>query len=174
MTDTDPNDPNADLPPASPIAVDAQGDPARQGSLMNEAQSYERVVDGLMIMAEAAAHMAQRDVNTREKLLKVAATLDVVRVTAVLRARIADKMRQRETNMTPNPPMAWTVARKRFRDGARQAAGGFRQLATCHRGEILWTTMAIEVERLAHNVIRPAIARPDPPRLILPDHVTRQ
>ena len=42
---TDALDPNADLPPEHLIPLDSNGDPVRQGSLMNERQSYERVVD---------------------------------------------------------------------------------------------------------------------------------
>lgn len=170
---TDNTDPNAELPPENPIILDANGDPLRQGSLMNEKQSYERIVDGLQVMAEASAHMAQRDKNRRQKLLEITIRLDVVRVTAVRKAGISEPMKQRDTVLTPNPPMAWKEARKRFRDGSKQAAGGFRQLATCHRGELLWSRMAVEVERLADNVNKGAINMPSARRsgLILPETV---
>jgi hypothetical protein len=167
---SDNEDPNADLPPEHPIAVDAHGDPIRQGTLMGERESYERVVDGLMIMSEAAAHMAQRDKDHRRALLEIAVRLDLVRARAVVKARITDKMRLRETNLTPNPPMAWRQARMRFRDGAKQAAGGLRQLATCHRGELLWSQMARSVDTLADQVNKTSIGQPlrNHPDLIVP------
>lgn len=171
MTDTDPN---AELPPAAPIELDRHGDPIRQGTLMGERESYERVVDGLIIMAEAAAHMAQRDAKRREKLLQVAVRLDLVRVTAVQKAGISDKARQRETDLTPNPPMGWKAARTRFRFGAKQAQGGFSQLATCHRGELVWSTMAANVGRLADAVTKESVITPARRSLLLPPHLTQQ
>jgi hypothetical protein len=187
MTDTDPN---ADLPPERPIEVDANGDFVRQGSLMGERQSYERVIDGLAIMAEAAAHIAQRSVlmagtilklreaavDRRRKLLEIAVRLDAMRLMAVRRARLDEKV-QKETNLTPNPPMAWKEANRRFRFGAKQAEGGFAQLATCHRGELLWSQMAQGVKRLADQVTKPGVTAPrrNPAnKLILPEHLTRQ
>lgn len=169
---SDPSDPNADLPPPAPIAVDKNGDFVRQGSLMVERQSYERVVDGLTIMAEATAHMAQRAVvmagtipklrepalRRREKLLGIAVRLDVMRMRAVQKAGITDKLKQRETNLTPNPPMSWKDSRQRFREGARQAEGGLSQLGTCHRGELLWVQMAQGVKVLADAVTKPDVA----------------
>jgi hypothetical protein len=176
MTDSPPDD-----DPGPGIALDAHGDPVRQGSLMVERQSYERVVEGLKSAAVACMHLAAREpsregVDSRRGL---ALKLDQCRRMCIQHAGIDDPSRVSPTEQVRGEPMAFRVARDQLVEGLTQAAGGARQLATCFRIDLLWSRVAVQLETLARNVRNPRrTAKYDAGanaghRLILPDGYTR-
>ena len=143
------------------ILLDANGDPVRQGSLMIERQSYERVIDGLRIAAEACMHLAGWEttaagVDNRKRL---AHNLDACRRICIQRAGLDDVGRASPTAEVRGAPLAWRVAYRRLREGLVQATGGARQLATCHRMDLMWSNVARELERLERNVRSPKSVR---------------
>lgn len=134
------------------VVRDASGDPVPLGTRMIEKESYERVIEGLKIAAEGAAHLAvheydSRNINGVNLYSALAKRLDLARRIAVERAAIDETvMRQRETELVRGQPMRYREAKRRFREGIKQAAGGMRQLATCHRGDFVWSKMAGDLE----------------------------
>jgi len=155
MTD----DPDDDKPAG--IAVDANGDPVRQGSLMVERQSYERVTDGLRIAAEACMHLACAEMTTAGRVNRkgLAWRLDRCRRACIVLAGLDDPAKASPTAEVRGTPMAFARARSRLVYGLQQAAGGARQLATCHRCDIAWSNVARQLETLERNLRRPP-ARP--------------
>lgn len=86
-------------------------------------------------------------------------------------------MKQQETQSARGNPYSWRKARDRFLNGIQQATGGMRQLATCFRGDFMWSFMAQQLER--HEKSFRALLYgeqnlPRPSRLILPDSFVRQ
>jgi len=144
------------------IQRDSQGDVIPLGTKMIEKESYERVIDGLRIAAEACAHLAFHyksfdDVDTVNAYAGIARRLDQCRLICVDHAKLGDTpMKQQETAEVRKGPMHFSYARKRMRDGLKQASGGMRQLATCHRGDLSWSRMAGQVEEM----LRKAQAKP--------------
>ena len=141
--------------PAKGIERGADGDPVRQGSLMIERQSYERVIEGLNIASDAAMHMLKQDPENGRQWRFLAGNLDKVRRACVQQAGLGLTMREKETAEVRGDPMRWKLARQRFREGLIQAAGGMRQLATCFRGDLWWSTCATEIEKLELNIRTP-------------------
>jgi hypothetical protein len=56
-------------------------------------------------------------------------------------------MKQQETEAVRGEPLSWRAAREKFLDGIKQTTGGMRQLATCFRGDYMWSMMAQRLER---------------------------
>lgn len=139
-------------PPEQFIETDTNGDPIRQGSLMNERQSYERVIEGLKIASDACAHLiAHEPINAiqwREYLTR----FDKARLICVQHAGLGLSMKEKETGEVRGDPLPWRKCRARFLEGIEQAAGGCRQLATCHRGDLWWTQMAETLEQMARKI----------------------
>lgn len=144
------------------IQRDSQGDVIPLGTKMIEKESYERVIDGLRIAAEACAHLAfiynsLNDLDAVNAYSGIARRLDQCRLICVDHAKLGDTaMRQQETAEVRKGPMHFSYARKRMRDGLKQASGGMRQLATCHRGDLSWSRMAGQLEEM----LRKAQAKP--------------
>lgn len=122
----------------------ADGDPLPdpEATTMIERESYERVIEGIKSAADAAAHLALTEPENSGIWGGMARRLDTVRRIAVRTAGIEDNLNQKETARVRAKPMAWKVARERFREGLKQAEGGMRQLGVCHRGDIAWLKMA--------------------------------
>lgn len=153
MTDHPPDD--DDEGPG--IQLDAHGDPVRQGALMIERQSYERVIDGLRIAAEACMHLAKWETTAEgvDNRKGLARKLDQCRRACIQRAGLDDVVRASPTAEVRGVPLAWRPARDRLLQGLVQAMGGARQLATCHRMDLMWSNVARELERLERNVRMP-------------------
>lgn len=130
----------------------ADGDPVPLGTRMLEKESYERVVEGLKIMADSAAHLAAAEPQARETWNGLCSRLDIARRIVVQRAGLTDVIKERQTNAVMRNPLPWVVARNRFREGGRQAAGGLRQLATCHRGDFAFSQMAMQIEDMVRKL----------------------
>lgn len=169
MTDDLATAPHPDLPQDDGLVRrGTDGDPLPTGTRMTERESYERVIEGLKIMADAAAHLSFHEDENREKWLGVMLRLDMCRRIAVQKAGIEDPIRQKETERVRRNPIPWRDARDRFRGGGKQAAGGMRQLATCFRIDFTWTQMATLVEGMAKSVTMRA-ANTTRTKLILPN-----
>lgn len=149
-------------PPADPgtaeandlVVRGADGDPLPdpEATTMIERESYERVIEGVKSAADAAAHLALTEPENSGIWGGMARRLDTVRRIAVRTAGIEDNINQKETERVRKKPMAWKVARERFREGLKQAEGGMRQLGVCHRGDIAWLTMADVVADLQRKL----------------------
>ena len=160
LIDTDPN---------RGIELDRHGDPVRQGTLLTEKESYERVIEGLKMASDAAVHLAKAEPVYFDKWRGVASKLDQARRICVQHAGLGLTMKEKVTSDVTGDPMPWRRARDRFRDGLVQASGGLRQLATCFRGELKWSKMAQSLEDLESKFIRRTPEpRPAAPKLILP------
>lgn len=152
------------------VVRDSSGDPLPLGTRMIEKESYERVIEGLKLAAEGAAHLAvhhARDGNVAAVNVYsgLARRLDQVRLTSVDVAGIdATRMKQQETQAVRGNPLSFLHARVRLRNGLKQAAGGMRQLATCHRGDLRWSLMASHLEEMHRKLqAKPSsILRPPP------------
>lgn len=130
----------------------SDGDPVPLGTRMIERESYERVVEGLKIMADSAAHLAALEPQSRLIWNAMRDRLDKCRRIAVQRAGLSEVMQQRQTEEPRHGVLPWMAARKRFMEGGKQAAGGMRQLATCHRMDFVWSKMAGEIEELIRKL----------------------
>ncbi len=155
------------------IQVDAHGDPLPQGTRMIEYESYERVIEGLKIAADACMHLACR-VAPEEAANRVALALklDQCRRICIQHAGIDDAIRAKQTEKPRGEPMRWREARDRLLEGLTQASGGARQLATCFRIDLLWSRVAADLEKLALSVRNPKRMRVHNP-LLMPTGYTK-
>jgi hypothetical protein len=165
-------------PPEQFIETDANGDPVRQGSLMDERQSYERVIEGLKMISDACAHLIRHEPLKAEYWRGFMTRMDQARRICVQYAGLGLAMQQNETAELRGDPLPWKQCRQRFLDGVTQAAGGCRQLATCHRGDLWWTKMADTLDDLArklHAMRRAAVRKAvrEASALILPPGYSR-
>lgn len=149
MSDISPTDENG-------IYRDENGDPESLGTRMFEVDSMERAIDGLRLAAEGAAHIAAHEYQAKNISLcnlyaGMARRLDQVRLLAVEVAGNSNA-NQHETQEVRSKPMNYKNARHRLRDGLKQASGGMRQIATCHRGDLRWSTMAQALEDMLQKI----------------------
>ncbi len=164
-------DPNA-------VVLGSDGDPMPHptGTRMIEKESYERVIEGLKMSADACMHLAKQEPENGEKWRAIGQLLDKVRLEAARLAGVDLVMKQLETEGMRGNPYTWRRARQRFLDGLKQATGGMRQLATCFRGDLRWSMMAQELERREQGFRDLLLGRkPKAPRsgLILPPGFVR-
>jgi hypothetical protein len=164
------------LPAAAPeqlIETDAHGDPVRQGTLMLEKESYERVIEGLRMVSDACAHLIRHEPLKADYWRGFMTRMDQARRICVQHAGLGLVMKENETPELRGEPLPWRKCRQRFLDGVTQAAGGCRQLATCHRGDLWWTNMANSLDEMARklNALRRQAVKTavrQAPALILP------
>ena len=171
-------DGNPAAAPEQLIETDASGDPVRQGSLMDERMSYERVIEGLKMTSDACAHLIRHEPLKADYWRGFMTRMDQARRICVQYAGLGLAMKENETQELRGDPLPWRQCRQRFLDGVEQAAGGCRQLATCHRGDLWWTKMADTLDDLARKLqaMRRAAVKQavrEAPALILPPGYTR-
>ena len=160
--------------PTPGIQVDAHGDPLPQGTRMIEYESYERVIEGLKIAADACMHLAKREL-TQEGVANrrgLAMKLDQTRRICMQKAGIEDVIRSNPTQEMRGEPLPFKQARNRLLNGLAQASGGARQLATCFRLDITWASVAQQLEKLERNIRNPKRMRHQHP-LLLPTGYVR-
>lgn len=117
---------------------------------MFEKDSYERVIEGLKIAADAAAHLVRTENEHAAYWNKQRRNLDMVRKICMQYAGLEASITFKETNEMRNTSgLSWRQGRDRFRDGIKQVAGGMRQLATCHRKDLVWAKMAADMESMS-------------------------
>jgi hypothetical protein len=156
----------------------ADGDPIKHptATRMIEKESYERVIEGLKMSADACMHLAKQEPQDGEKWKAIGQLLDTVRLEAAKLASVDLVMKQSETQGARGNPYAWKRARQRFLDGIRQATGGMRQLATCFRGDIRWSILAQGLEQREKAFRALLIGAPvqaKAPQIILPPGYVR-
>lgn len=164
------------LPAAAPetlIETDANGDPILQGTRMLEKESYERVIEGLKMISDACSHLIRHEPLRVEYWRGHMTRFDQARRICVQYAGLGLTMREKETQDLRGEPLPWRQCRQRFLDGIEQAAGGCRQLATCHRGDLWWSQMASTLDDMSRKLQamrRAAVKRAvrEAPALILP------
>lgn len=140
----------ADKPDDNALVVrGADGDPLPHpgGTRMIEKESYERVIEGLKMAADACMHLRRHEPNHGQTWTDIGLLLDKMRRDASALAGLELTMKQNETPEARGLPYGWRQARARFLEGIRQATGGMRQLATCFRGDLHWSVLAQQLER---------------------------
>ncbi len=127
----------------------SDGDPLPHptGTKMIEKESYERVIEGLKMAADACMHLRRHEPENHTIWTDIGKLLDKMRRDACILAGLDIVMQQLETPLGQGNPYGWRKARDRFINGIRQATGGMRQLATCFRGDLQWSLMAQGLER---------------------------
>lgn len=135
------------------VVRDKGGDPVSLGTKMTERESYERVIEGLKMAADAAQHLAGEEPESSGLWRGLSSRLDQVRRICVQMAGIGLTIRENETAVKHGgQTMGYKPARTRFREGLQQAGGGMRQLATCFRGDLTWSKVAGQVEEMERNM----------------------
>ena len=145
---------------------------------MIEKESYERVIEGLKIISDACAHLIKHEPDDAEIWRAYLIRFDQARRICVQYAGLGLAMKENETAEVRGDPIPWKECRKRFLDGVVQAAGGCRQLATCHRGDLWWTHMADTLDDMArklrgHQALAKRKALNAKLSLIMPDNFSR-
>lgn len=126
------------------------GDPLPEGTRMFEGDSYERLIDGLKIAADAASHLIHTESEHGDYWRKWRQNLDGIRKIAVSYAGREIAVNVHETkDIEGGKLMPWKEGRERFREGLKQASGGARQLATCHRLDMTWSTLSTQLELIS-------------------------
>lgn len=144
------------------VILDSGGDPIRRGTKMAERESYERLIEGLKIAADACMHLSRYEQVNHQKWTALARKLDLVRRGAIHKAGIEDPIAAKETSELRRNPLRYKDGRARLRDGLKQAAGGARQLAVCFRLEISWSQIANSLEDMQRKTTAiglPSLAR---------------
>lgn len=130
----------------------ADGDPVQDtGTRMVERESYERVIEGLKMSADACAHLARLDPKNVTYWHRLRDVLDRFRRAAVHVAGIEDNIRTKQTGDAANA-MPLRAAHDRLYEGLKQAEGGMRQLAMCHRLDLAMARMAHTLEEMVAKV----------------------
>lgn len=157
------------------IEVDRHGDPVAQGTRMIERDSYERVIEGLKMAADACVHLKEREPERLDQWEGWRSRLDLVRRACIKIAGLEDTIRAQETAaQLRGKAQGWMDMRKRLREGLKQAAGGARQLATCFRMDFQWSRIATELENMERNISQPKFMRTLPQHsLLLPRGYSR-
>lgn len=135
---------------------------------MIEYESYERVIEGLKIAADACMHLAKREIayDAIQNRKGLALKLDQCRRMCMQKAGIEDVIRSSPTQEMRGEPLPFKQARNRLLDGLAQAAGGARQLATCFRLDFTWASVAQQLEILERNIRNPKRMRHQHPLLL--------
>ena len=139
----DPNDPL----PEGKVVLNEQGDPVGMGTRMFEKESYERIIEGLKIIGEAAAHLEREEPDHSAQWRASVTLYDQLRKMAIQKAGLQFLGTFKETADPGALTMQWAIARERLRYGGKQAAGGARQMATCFRSDASWSFLASELEK---------------------------
>ncbi len=135
------------------VVKDDSGDIVQDnGTRMTERDSYERVIAGLRIGAEAAAHLIITDAEFADYWRRLCKTLDGLRRAAMSIAGLDLTMKFSETVEPRHAFLPWRQARDRLHDGIKQAAGGMRQLAVSHRGDMVYSRMANDLESMQAKI----------------------
>ena len=124
------------------------GDPLPQGTRMIEKESYERVIDGTRMAAEACARLARMESEHFIYWNTFRGNLDNVRKIAMSISGLPSAPFKETAEFTLSDVGEWRAARNRFHEGIKQAAGGARQMATCHRSDLNWSRMAASLEQM--------------------------
>jgi hypothetical protein len=131
------------------VIKDDHGDVVQDnGTRMIELESYERIIEGLKISADAASHLIWTESETSDYWRNWRTMLDKIRKACMSSAGLELTARFNHTPEVRIRPMPWKEARDRFRDGIKQSAGGMRQLALCHRGDLVYSRMANDLEAM--------------------------
>ncbi len=173
MTDETSPPPQPGTAAANDLVVrDKTGDPVNLGTRMTERESYERVIEGLKMSADAAQHLAGQEPESAGLWRKMSGNLDQCRRITVQKAGLGLVIKEQETRKKDGGDlMRYKPARARFREGLQQAAGGMRQLATCFRADLTWSHLAQQIEQIERSMMAPGLGGAMPPArrgLILP------
>ncbi len=156
--------------PEGLVEFGPDGDPVRDPrmTVLLEKESYERIIDGLKIAAEAAAHLERIDIRMAKGWDKRRTILDQVRKLCVHRSGIESVLTFKETAKVDGLPMDYRRARSRWNDGLRQASGGMRQLGTVFRQNAWYSHLANQLDELSEKTKQDVVSRLKERGLMLP------
>jgi hypothetical protein len=141
------DEPILDSSRPTPNVWGKDGEIIPQGSRMIEKESYERIIEGTKMAADAASRLARMEAEHIEYWHGWVRRMDAVRKIAIGLAGLGLAIQFQATRPSWGGEAGdWTSARAMFRDGLKQAAGGCRQMATCHRSDFTWSRMAYDLE----------------------------
>ena len=146
----DPDKPALDL-----VQRGADGDPLPIGTRMLERESYERVIEGIRMAADASSRLTRMESEHAEYWTRFRNNLNMFQRAAIHISGLDEKNFKETAESWGGNVSAegeWRKARERFRDGIKQAAGGARQMATCHRGDLAWSRMAGTLEDMQRKL----------------------
>lgn len=144
--------------------------PEHVGIRMLEADSIDRVVDGLKIAADGAFHLAywRQDFSWEA----VARGIDALRIklARLARSKSSDEIPTRD----PGSMGTLTVLEsyQRLDEGLKNAARAARQIASGHRGDLRWVQAANALDewaRRCNSLVRLRNRQKAAPSLILPN-----
>ena len=139
----------------TPNVWDKNGEIIPQGTRMIEKESYERIIEGLKMAADAASRLVRMEPEHTEYWMGFVRRLDAVRKIAIQVAGLGLVIQFKPTEPSWGGETGeWAAARSRFREGLKQAAGGARQMATCHRSDFTWSRVANELEQIVDKLNR--------------------
>jgi len=146
------------------------GDPVMSplATKMIEIESFERVVEGLKMAADGAAHLTVLDFRSSATWAQRKKILDNVRKVAVQKIGAAQVLAFEETKDVRGTPIEWKAARHRWKEGLRQAAGGMRQMGSVWRQNILYSQIANQLESLADAAKSDMVSRLKDRGILLP------
>lgn len=114
-----------------------------RNSEMTEAESYQRVTEGLKMAADGAKQLAVVAQDLRWQ--RVAWALECIRKAIVDRAEMGD-IAQISPDLPTIATLSVTAAFMRHIEGLKQASGGLRQMGVSHRQNTMWLDWARQVE----------------------------
>lgn len=129
------------------------------GTSMTERESYERVVDGLKIAAEACSHLVASEPENTPYWRTLRLSFDHLRKAAMTISGLSLVMKFEHTQDVRGLAMDWRTARERLRYGLKQSEGGMRQLAGAHRGDLVYSRMANELAAMQQKIDRKTAKR---------------
>jgi hypothetical protein len=109
----------------------------RRGTAMLEFESYERIVEGLLLASDAARHLARG--QSADVWLRLAQYLDQLRRAMVQLAGFDRPRDRRDTAAGAAVGLSWSEAQSRLFAGLRDAEAGANQIALGQRLDLRWT-----------------------------------
>ena len=118
--------------------------------------------------ADGAAHLTVLDFRSSATWAQRKKILDNVRKVAVQKIGAAQVLAFEETKDVRGTPIEWKAARQRWKEGLRQAAGGFRHMAVCWRQNPWYSQLAGQLEKMADIAKTDMVSRLKERGILLP------
>lgn len=126
------------------------GDFDRRGTLMSERQSYERVIEGGKLASDGCRNLAAYEHGDSWDAL--ADIMDQLRARcAALSGANSPADAAPSLRKFTSSALTRNESYNRVYEGLGMMAGGARQLAACHRGDVRWSKIAYMAHALRDN-----------------------
>lgn len=135
------------------VVIDKDGNTESQGTRMIERESYECLIEGLRIAAEAAHLLGRKEPSAQKTFRLLALKLDQCRRACVQKAGLGLAMAQTETRHDlKDSGLSWRNERQRFREGLEKASGAAKQLAVYFRADMEWLFVSNMLETMTEKL----------------------